>query len=235
MASVSRAKSAGAASGEPRPPQPARPDIPGELVEVEDLASWIERDGGDMRVAHVRLAGDAAQRADFSLVELFESRVEGCSFVGCDFDRAMIADTAFSNCDFSNSTFSEANFTRCTFSSCKFTGADFAEAVFSRIEVCDSTFAYASLTKGKLVDARISTTDFSQADLAELRQRRVQFDDVRFVGTSFFRASLDGVDLSSCQLADIVLSDGMGELRGCSMDLFQAAGIARRLGVTIKD
>ena len=27
----------------------------------------------------------------------------------------------------------------------------------------------------------------------------------------------------------------MGELRGCSMDLFQAAGIARRLGVNIKD
>ena len=58
---------------------------------------------------------------------------------------------------------------------------------------------------------------------------------MRFTGTSFFRASLDGVDFSACQLADIVLSDAMGELRGCSMDLFQAAGIARRLGVSIKE
>ena len=220
---------------EPRPPQPARPDIPGELVEIDGLVSWIERNGGDVRVAHVQLTGNEAEREDFSLVELSESRVEGCSFVGCDFDRAAFADVAFSNCDFSNSTFSEANFARCTFSSCKFTGADLTEAVLSRIEVRDSTFAYASLAKGRLSDVRVATTDFSNADLAELRQKRVSFDDVRFMGTSFFRASLDGVDLSTCQLGDIVLSDAMGELRGCSMDLFQAAGIARRLGVNIKD
>lgn len=219
-----------------REPRPARPDIPGELTEVDDLAGWIERDnGGDLRVSHVLVRRDAAEGADFSLVELTESRVEGCSFVGCDFDRAMASDVAFSNCDFSNSTFSQANFTRCTFSSCKFTGADLLEAVLSRVEVRDSTFAYASVAKGKLEDVSVRSTDFSGADLAELRQRRVEFDDVRFAGTSFFRASLDGVDLSSCRLADIVLSDTMEELRGCSMDLFQAAGIARRLGVNVKD
>lgn len=216
-------------------PLPARPDIPGELVDVDDLARWLERAGGDLRVSHVCVRGNAAEEADFALLELSESRMEGCSFVGCDFDRAMVSDVAFANCDFSNSAFSQANFTRCTFASCKFTGADFLEAVLSRVEVRDSTFAYASLAKGKLADVRVSTTDFSHADLAELRQKRVGFDDVRFLGTSFFRCSLDGVDLSTCQLADIVLSDAMGELRGCSMDLFQAAGIARRLGVNIKD
>ena len=107
--------------------------------------------------------------------------------------------------------------------------------MLSRVEVRDSTFAYASVAKGKLEDVSVRSTDFSGADLAELRQRRVELDDVRFAGTSFFRASLDGVDLSSCRLADIVLSDTMEELRGCSMDLFQAAGIARRLGVNVKD
>ena len=122
-------------SADTRPPRPARPDIPGELTEVDDLAGWIERD----------------------------------------------------------------------------------------------------VAKGKLEDVSVRSTDFSGADLAELRQRRVEFDDVRFAGTSFFRASLNGVDLSSCRLADIVLSDTMEELRGCSMDLFQAAGIARRLGVNVKD
>ena len=59
--------------------------------------------------------------------------------------------------------------------------------------------------------------------------------DVRFAGTSFFRTSLAGVDLTACQLADIVLSDAMGELSGCTMDLYQAAGIAQRLGVVIAD
>ena len=148
-------------SADTRPPRPARPDIPGELTEVDDLAGWIERDnGGDLRVSHVLVRGDAAEGADFSLVELTESRVEGCSFVGCDFDRAMASDVAFSNCDFSNSTFSQANFTRCTFSSCKFTGADLLEAVLSRVEVRDSSFAYASVAKGKLEDVSVRSTDF---------------------------------------------------------------------------
>ena len=225
----------GRGSAAPRPPQPARPDIPGELVDVDNLVGWIEQAGDDLRVSHVHVCGDAVEGADFALVELAESRVEGCSFIRCDFERAAVSDVAFVSCDFSNSIFSQANFTRCTFVSCKFTGADFLEAVFSRVEVRDSTFAYASIAKGKLEDVRVSSSDFSHADLAQLRQRRVEFDDVRFAGTSFFRCSLDGLDLSTCQLADIVLSDAMGELRGCSMDLFQAAGLARRLGVNIKD
>ncbi|MFR1639080.1 MAG: pentapeptide repeat-containing protein [Eggerthellaceae bacterium] len=140
---------------------------------------------------------------------------------------------AFSNCDFSNSTFSQANFTRCTFSSCKFTGADLLEAVLSRVEVRDSSFAYASVAKEAGRRER-EIRDFSGADLAELRQRRVEFDDVRFAN-SLLPCELERCGLSSCRLADIVLSDTMEELRGCSMDLFQAAGIARRLGVNVKD
>ena len=48
--------------------------------------------------------------------------------------------------------------------------------------------------------------------------------------------SVTGVGaLAHRQLADIVLSDAMGELKGCRMDLYQAAGIAQRLGVVIAD
>ncbi len=70
---------------------------------------------------------------------------------------------------------------------------------------------------------------------SEARLARTVFDDVRFTGTSFFRTSLAGIDFTTCQLADIVLSDAMGELKGCRMDLYQAAGIAQRLGVVIAD
>ncbi|MEG1435830.1 pentapeptide repeat-containing protein [Gordonibacter sp.] len=217
-------------------PVPANPIIPGELVEVESLSAWIEQEGGgDPFASHVRLSGDEAARADFTLLELSESQVDRCAFAACCFTRASFTDVAFSGCDFSNCDFSEANFTRCTFLSCKFTGADFTEAVFYRVELRDSTASYAAFTKAKLGDVDVRSCDFSQAHIAEARLVRVAFDDVRFVGTSFFRTSLAGVDLTRCQLADIVLSDEMGELRGCIMDLYQAAGIAQRLGVEIKD
>lgn len=217
-------------------PAPARPAVPGSLVDAGSLSSWIaDESGGDPTAAHLRLSGCVEAGADFSLLELAESSVEGCAFSACDFSRATFADVAFSNCDFSNCDFSEAGFTRCTFSSCKFTGANFTEAVLRIVEMRDSTCAYAFFTKAKLEDVAVRATDFAHADVSEARLRRVAFDDVRFAGTSFFRTSLAGVDLSTCQLADIVLSDAMGELRGCRMDLFQAAGIARRLGVVVKD
>lgn len=217
-------------------PHYANPAVPGELAAVDALAAWIEREmDGDPLVAHVLVAGDAAVRADFSLLELSESRVEGCRYAACDFSRASFADVAFSGCDFSNSDFSEANFTRCTFSSCKFTGANFTEAVLARTELRDSTLSYASLAKARLTDVLARADDFSHADLSEARLARTAFDDVRFTGTSFFRTSLAGIDFTTCQLADIVLSDAMGELKGCRMDLYQAAGIAQRLGVVIAD
>ncbi|HIW77349.1 MULTISPECIES: pentapeptide repeat-containing protein [Gordonibacter] len=219
-----------------RAPAPAAPAVPTSLVSVASLVTWIRDEGeGDPFAAHIFVAGDDVDGADFALLELSESRVENCRFAACDCTRAAFTDVVFSGCDFSNSDFSEANFTRCTFASCKFTGANFTEAVLRRVEVRDSTLAYASLAKAKLEDVGVRTTDLSHADVSEMRLKRAAFDDVRFVGTSFFRTSLDGVDLTTCQLADIVLSDTMGELRGCTMDLYQAAGIAQRLGVRIAD
>lgn len=223
-------------TGSSAKPFAARPVVPGELGEAGSLAGWVAREsGGDPFAAHVLLAGDDEAGADFALLELSESRMEGCRYTGCDFTRASFADVAFSGCDFSNSDFSEANFTRCTFASCKFTGANLAEAVLHRVELRDSTLAYASLAKARLTDVSLRACDCSHADIAEARLKRTAFDDVRFTGTSFFRTSLAGVDLTTCHLADIVLSDTMGELRGCTMDLFQAAALARRLGVTIAD
>ena len=220
----------------PGAPVPANPNIPGELAEVRSLVAWIDQKGdGDPFATHVRLSGDEVAHADFKLLELSSSRVNRCAFAGCCFTRSSFSDVTFFGCDFSNCDFSEANFTRCTFSSCKFMGADFTEAVFYRVELCDSTASYAAFTKAKLSDLNVRACDLSQAHLVEARLVRVSFEDVRFVGTSFFRTSLTDVDMTTCQLADIVLSDQMGELRGCVMDLYQAAGIARRLGVEIKD
>ena len=96
-------------------PRPANPGIPGELVEVASLSSWIEDGDGDLQISHVHAAGDGSVGQDFELLELSGSRIEGCSYVGCDFARSAFSDVAFSSCDFSNSSFSEANFTRCTF------------------------------------------------------------------------------------------------------------------------
>lgn len=196
--------------------------IPEELVEVESLSEWIaQSNDGDLAVAHVHVVGDVASRADLASLEIEGSRVERCSYRDGDFSKAIFVDVAFSGCDFSNCDFSESNFMRCTFASCKFTGADFREASLRLVDMRDSTCSYTSFAKARLEDVSVAASDFSHADIVEARLKGVLFDDVRFVGTSFFRTGLLGVDLTTCQLGDIVLSDAMDELRGCTMDLYQ--------------
>lgn len=213
-------------------PQPAVPD---GLMPASSLAGWLADEvGGSGRAAHVHVAGDAESQADFALLELEASRVEDCRYAACDFSRAVFEDVAFCACDFSNCDFSEASFTRCTFSSCKLTGADFCGAVLRLTGMRDCSCSYATFAKAKLEDFAANASDFSYADIVEARLVRVAFDDVRFASTSFFRTSLAGVDLTACRLSAIVLSDTMAELRGCTMDLCQAAGIAQRLGVIVE-
>ena len=60
-------------------------------------------------------------------------------------------------------------------------------------------------------------------------------DDDRFIGTSFFRTPLLGLDFSTCQLEGVALSDTMAEIYGTKMNVYQAAALARRLGVIVAE
>ena len=90
--------SAASASVSASAPAPARSNIPGLLVDVSSLSRWIvDENDGDLVAAHLRLTGCVEADADFALLELAESCVEGCAFSACDFSRATFADVAFSN------------------------------------------------------------------------------------------------------------------------------------------
>lgn len=49
----------------------------------------------------------------------------------------------------------------------------------------------------------------------------------------FFRTSLKDIDLSDCKIERIILSDTFRELRGATINPFQAAELVRLLGVKV--
>ena len=51
---------------------------------------------------------------------------------------------------------------------------------------------------------------------------------------SFFKTPLKGMDFTTCDIKGLVLSDECSEVRGAVMDLYQAAELAKRLGIVIK-
>ncbi len=111
--------------------------------------------------------------------------------------------------NFSELEASHARFTNCFLSCCDFSGALFTDTVFEECDFANTYFDSAGFT-------------------------RCTFND-RFIGTSFFRTPLLGIDFTTCQLEGVALSDTMAEIYGTKMNVYQAAALARRLGVIVAE
>lgn len=229
------------ATARPSEPKVGAPRVAASLVRVDDVAPLLEEIGEGagvtegLSLAAMHLEGVWAPGVPLAFTELSASRVERCLFQGCDLSKSWFVDVAFKDCDFSNCLFEDANFTRCSFASCKFTGADLSDARLSRTRMDECALDLASFVRVRLEDCVIEASDLTGADLSYGTQKRTVFQNCILEGTNFFHMGLSGVDFSSCRLGAITISDGMEELKGCRMDLIQAAGIAKRLGVIITD
>ena len=71
--------------------------------------------------------------------------------------------------------------------------------------------------------------------LSGCRWKGLSLERCRLTGANLFRTSLGGLDLSSCQLEGLILSERGDELRGAVVGLAQAAQLAKRLGIIIKE
>jgi uncharacterized protein YjbI with pentapeptide repeats len=98
----------------------------------------------------------------------------------------------------------------------------------------ESNFTYSNFGHSKLQKMIFSSSDFSNAYLAECKLKEMEINDVSFNGCDFFKTPLRGIDLRNSRIDGLLISDGFKELEGVTVDLYQAAGLARFLGVNIK-
>ena len=64
-----------------------------------------------------------------------------------------------------------------------------------------------------------------------MRHRNLAFRRADLTGADFFQTSLRGVDLSTCEIRGLTLSQDHQELRGAVLALEQAPDVAALLGV----
>lgn len=215
---------------------PVAPRIAKELSHVSDLMeATAEARDAERPVHSLLVSGQAADRVDLARLELSSSHLLRCSFLSSDVSSATFEDVCFEQCDFSNSDFSSSYFLRCSFLSCRFVGADFSESVFKHVSARESTFQYASFAKGMFDSCRFDACDFSEASMPEAELKRFEMVQSRFTNVDLFRTSLHDVDLSDNDIAGFLVSDTLFELKGCTMDLYQAASVARKLGIIVKE
>ena len=135
-------------------------------------------------------------------------------------DREEVLSGCWEGCDLSGLDARGAQFARSSLRAVSFTGCRLAGSGFAALR------ARQTLWKG---------CDLSRCALTAGQLKDVAFSDCDLTAAQFFRTPLNGIDLTSCRLDGLVLSDGAPELRGAIVDRWQAAELARFLGLVLRD
>lgn len=159
---------------------------------------------------------------------------ENCRLPGSFFNRASFVDVRFKGCDFSNCLFEEAYFNRCEWISCKWVGASLEGSTFRQTEIVSSNLEYCNLDHSLWDYVRIKDCDLSQAYLSNCRLKKAELENCRLMRTSVHRTPLHGMDLTSCELGGLVLSENFSELKGALVRADQALELSRLLGIVIQ-
>ena len=170
-----------------------------------------------------------AERLDFDHVSF-----ERCRFVNCFFSHASFLHCTFQSCDFSNCHFDDSFWRESEISGCKANGAVFEHTTLRMLTISNTPCRYINLSRSLLDRCQFSSCDFRESAFSEVQIQKSQFDNVDFCQSDFFKTSLKGVDLTTCKIEGILVSDHFQELRGLEISAEQAPYIAAFLGVKIK-
>lgn len=208
--------------------------LPEALAPVADAAEYLRRAREEeLDVARAHIRDTDCSDMDMARLSMQETLLENCRFLGCDFSRAGFRNVRFCNCDFSNSKFHDAYFADCALIACKGIGAALPGVKWRRVTLQGCNLRYANFDKAGLEEVCIAATNCSGADFSSCKLKSLRLEESELVDTSFFCTPLKGVDFTTCRIGNLILSDSRYELEGAVVNAFQAAELAKLLGVTV--
>ncbi|MFQ7026691.1 MAG: pentapeptide repeat-containing protein, partial [Acutalibacteraceae bacterium] len=174
--------------------------------------------------------------ADIAIENIeFESVVlTNCKFMNCNFERVSFYHTQLNHCEFANCNFSEGYFKHVQWIDCKGDGADFSQSSFMNITIENGSYFCTNFTGNIMDDASIQNANMSNAFMPESKFKRFSVVNTNLEKVDFFKTSLKGIDVSTCNIAGITVSENFNEIKGIQIDALQAADIAQLVGVKIK-
>lgn len=197
---------------------------------AQTLAEARENEDRMERAAFHR---QAAEGLDWSELECRNSIFQSCRFTGCDFTGAAFWGCSFQDCLFSACRFPASFWRQSSLVECKGDGCDFRRARFRECRLEKCLLRYGNFSESRWDGSRITDCDMTEAVLSESRIRRTAFLRADFTGAELFRTSFRDMDLSSCTLDGITLSESCAELKGAKINAAQAAVVARILGIEV--
>ncbi len=206
-----------------------------ELHKQDFLSSVNESYEKDARLCYMHFK-DCRIIEDRDLIEFTYENVyfENCLFIDCDFSNCSFTDVLFTACDLSTSKFNKCFFNRCHFSSVKAVGTDFSDSNIKHTRFIDVNFQYADLSYSTFNKVLIKDSGFVDAALTHCMNKALAVENANFQKANFFQTPLKGLNLTTCNIENIVTSNRGEELNGATVDTYQAAELAKLMGLIVE-
>ena len=218
-----------------RPVHVAKPVLPEQLEDAVPLEQALSlAQAFEQSVREYRFTGDSAAGMPLEKTEYRACVFKDCRFAGTVLANAWFQNVVFENCDFSGAALIEATLQKVCFVRCKLTGANFTAAVLTDVSLEDCIAQDAVFSETMLKNVRFLRGDYTGAAFWDVKKRSIfRFGECCLERAEFLHTSLNGQDLTSCEIAGASFS-GEGELRGAKVTALQACELAKLLGVIIE-
>lgn len=173
------------------------------------------------------------QNLDMSCMEFEGTVFVKCRFINCSFERSSFIKVEFKNCDLSNCNFISGYWRNSRIENSKGIGSNFSEGSFHGFTMTGSVCHYGNFVRTLWEKSVIEESDLSEVFFSDSRFKSIQFRKVKLTKVNFFKTLLKGIDLSSCNIEGLSVSDSYEELRGVKLSAAQTVDIAVLLGVKI--
>lgn len=167
-----------------------------------------------------------------------EIRVSDVTFKQCQFEQDNFGgsewlDCTFNNSSFANDRFEGSTFYRDQFESCQLIGVEFQENNWKNCTINDSRADYANFSGPKLNHCTFTDSSFKEVYFRYLKLvGGLKTSRCNFEGASFVNTKLKGVDLSQSEFGYLEVNPD--DLKGLTINQFQAASLIGLLGVNVK-
>lgn len=205
----------------------------GAHVPREVLLALLEE--GEARVTGTSFSGLELRDVSTGGAAFENVAFHGCAFERVDFSRGTLTDVLFSGCRFVGCSFARSWLNRVDFRSCSAPGLSFSKSRLTGVLAEDGQFGYADLAEATANRLRVVSTGLAEANVFSARLSHVELDRCDLSRATVARTSLSGIDLSTCDISGIRVSSDVRELRGALVSASQAAGLARLLGIVVKE
>ena len=116
---------------------------------------------------------------------------------------------------------------------CRGDGAGFQQSRWKGGRIQDTVLRCANFRGCTWDGLTIMESDLRETALASARLIRPVLRKVNLAHVELFHTPLAGIDLSSCNIEGITVSDTCAELRGATIDALQASVVASLMGVIL--